>query len=143
MGLFSKVASFLKREAKDIGEAADDLKDTLDAELTKREQELQMSPSEKIQAIQQDAQATDDRIDSIVERAAAAPPPPAGGPVVEPAAAAPPPEETPGVEPESTDAGQQPTDPSLPNITHIVLPDGRVKSGDDVEPPPPPPPDVS
>ena len=43
MGFFNKVGSFLKREAKDLGDAAEDVKKKLDDELTRREDELKMT----------------------------------------------------------------------------------------------------
>ena len=108
MGIFDKVGSFLKREAKDLGDAAEGVKDKLDEELTKREQELKMTPSEKIAALQQEAMASDARIDSIVDKAA-------NRGVMADAVA---------------EVGEISAEAQLPTITHIVLPDGRVKSGD-------------
>ena len=93
MGLFD----FLKREAKDLGEAAEAARSKFDEELSERERELNMTPSEKIAALQQKAEATDAKFDQIANKADG-------------------------------------TDPALPNITHIVLPDGQVKSGADVTP---------
>ena len=93
MGLFD----FLKREAKDLGEAAEAARSKFDEELSERERELNMTPSEKIAALQQKAEATDAKFDQIAKKADG-------------------------------------TDPALPNITHIVLPDGQVKSGANVAP---------
>jgi len=69
MGFLDKVGSFLKREAKDIGEAAEGVKDSFDKELTKREAELKMTPSEKIAALQRQAAETDAKFDSILDKA--------------------------------------------------------------------------
>lgn len=115
MGLFKKVTSFLRREAEDVGDAADDLKDRFDEGLAKREAELEMTPSEKIEAIQEQADATDSRFDEILEKAEAQ------GHLVE------------------AEAEVAAAEPVLPNITHIVLPDGRVKSGDEIDDRPVPP----
>jgi hypothetical protein len=110
MGIFGKVGSFLKREAKDLGDGAEDVKDKLDQELTKREQDLKMTPSEKIAALQQQASATDDKLETIADKAAV------HGAMANAVA----------------EVGAVSADAALPNITHIVLSDGRVKSGNDV-----------
>ena len=110
MGLFDKVGSFLKREAKDLGDAAEGAKDRLDSELSKREQELQMTPSEKIAALQQQASVTDAQLDAIADKTT-------GRDALADAVA---------------EVGAISADASLPNITHIVLPDGRVRSGNDI-----------
>jgi len=93
---------FLKREAKDLGDAAEKAKDRFDQELTKREQELEMTPSEKIAAIQRQAEGSDAKVNAILDKAGAQ------GAMAD------------GV----AEVG------SLPNVTHIVLPDGQVKSGE-------------
>ena len=113
MGIFDKVGSFLKREADDLGDAAEGVEDKFDQELTKRETELEMTPSEKIAALQQEAAASDARIDAIVNKAADR------GAMADAVA----------------EVGEISPDVQLPTVTHIVLPDGRVKSGDDVSPP--------
>jgi len=90
MGLFD----FLKKEADDLGDVAESARKKFDEELTRRENELNMTPSEKIAALQRQAESSDARFDEIASKAA------------------------------GQNAGE------LPNITHIVLPDGQVKSGD-------------
>lgn len=110
MGLFDKVGSFFRREAKDFGDAAEVVKDKLDHELSKREHQLEMTPAEKITALQQQASANDERFDQIAEKAA-------GRRALADAVA---------------EVGELANDASLPNISHIVLPDGRVRSGNDV-----------
>lgn len=72
MSFLDKVGSILKREAKDLGEVAEDARDKFDAELSKREAELAMTPSERIKALQAQASTTDSKIDSIMEKAGAA-----------------------------------------------------------------------
>jgi len=111
MGIFDKVGSFIRREAKDLGDAADGVKDKFDQELTKREQELEMTPSEKIAALQQQAAASDANFDAIADKAT--------GRTANADAVA--------------EVGDLPADVSLPNVTHIVLPDGRVKSGASID----------
>ena len=70
-----------------------------------------MTPAEKIAALQQQASANDERFDQIADKAA-------GRRALADAVA---------------EVGELPNDPSLPNISHIVLPDGRVRSGSDVD----------
>jgi ElaB/YqjD/DUF883 family membrane-anchored ribosome-binding protein len=111
MGFFDKVGSFFKREAKDLGDAAEDIKATFDQELTKREKQLEMTPSEKIAALQQQASATDARFDAIAGKASGL------GALADAVA----------------EVGHPPVDASVPSVTHIVLPDGRVRSGSHIE----------
>ena len=70
-----------------------------------------MTPAEKIAALQQQASANDERFDQIADKAA-------GRRALADAVA---------------EVGELPNDASLPNISHIVLPDGRVRSGSDVD----------
>lgn len=111
MGFFDKVGSLFKREAKDLGDAVEGVKNTFAQELTKREHELEMTPSQKIAALQQQAATTDARFDAISDKAS-------GKGALADAVA---------------EVGQLPVDVSLPNITHILLPDGRVRSGNDLD----------
>ena len=111
MGLFNKVGSFFRREAKDLSDAAEDVKDKFDHELSKREHQLEMTPAEKIEALQQQASANDERFDQIADKAA----------------------DRRALADAVSEVGELPNDPSLPNISHIVLPDGRVRSGSDVD----------
>lgn len=102
MGFLDKLGSFLKREAKDIGEAAEGVKDKLDEELTKREEELAMTPSEKIAALQEKATLGDDKLDRIADKAL-------GREAMAEAVA---------------EVGDVSSETELPNVTHIVLADG-------------------
>lgn len=113
MGLFDKVGAFIKREADDIGEVAERARDRIDDALTEREEELEMTPSEKLRALQRKARQTDERFDEIVDKAEAR----AAGTEAEADAAPPAP----------VDLGED-----APNVTHIVLADGSVRSGDDI-----------
>lgn len=110
MGLFDKVSGFVKREAEDIGEVADRARDRLDKELAEREAELEMTPSEKLRALQRQARQNSDRVDEIMEKAGAA----------EAAAQA---------EAEVHEAA----DLEPPLVTQIVLADGSVHTGDEVD----------
>lgn len=112
MGFFDKVSGFVKREAEDIGEVAERARDRLDQELAEREAELEMTPAEKLRALQRKARQTDDRVDEIMEKAGAS------------TAAA---DATAEVQAQANPA----TDLEPPSVTQIVLPDGSVRSGDD------------
>lgn len=68
MGVFDKVKAFLKSEGEDLKDGLDSVKDKMDAELTKREQELAASPSERIEMMQDDMAATDQRFDAISDK---------------------------------------------------------------------------
>lgn len=97
MGMLDKFTRFLKGEASDIGEAADQLKDRFDEELTRREAELAKTPSEKIDDLKAKASETDDEFDRILAKADAAWAPdgadedaePTDGRVADPATASP------------------------------------------------------
>ncbi len=65
MSFWDKVKSFLASEAKDVKEGIDALRDKLDAELTKRERELEASPSERIDMLEEEMDATDSVFDRI------------------------------------------------------------------------------
>jgi hypothetical protein len=112
MGLFDKVSGFVKREAEDIGEVAERARDRLDQELAEREAELEMTPAEKLRALQRKARQTDDRVDEIMEKAGASTADAEAEAEVQARAAA--------------AADREP-----PNVTQIVLADGSVRSGDD------------
>lgn len=115
MGLFDKVSGFVKREAEDIGEAAERVRDRLDEELTEREEELEMTPAEKLRALQRKARQTDERVDKIMEKA--------GASAATTDAAA-----------EVADATAPPVIREPPSVTQIVLADGSIRSGDDPTP---------
>lgn len=112
MGLFDKVSGFVKREAEDIGEVAERARDRLDQELSEREAELEMTPAEKLRALQRKARQNDDRVDEIMEKA--------GVSTAEADAAA---------EVQARAAAAADLEP--PSVTQIVLADGSVRSGDD------------
>jgi len=113
MGFLDKVGSFLKREAADLGDAADGVKDKFEQELSKREQELKMSPSEKIAALQAQASGTDSKLDAIADKAL-------GREALADAA---------------TEVSEIPATTGLPNVTHVVSAndqaDGQLLSTDD------------
>lgn len=70
MGFFDSVRTWLGREATEIKSSVDALEHRLDADLTRRERELNASPGEKLEMIQSDTSADDalaaiqDKIDS-------------------------------------------------------------------------------
>jgi|GEM_PF-1151673 len=110
MGFLDKVGSFVKREVKDLGEVAKSAKDKFDQGLAKREQELKMTPSEKIASLQQQAATTDATLDAIADRAT----------------------DRNEVADAVDEVGDIDSDDDLPSVTHIVLPDGRVGSDGEV-----------
>lgn len=65
MSFWDKVKAFLASEAKDVKEGIDAVRDKLDAELTKRERELEASPSERIEMMKEEMDATDNVFDRI------------------------------------------------------------------------------
>jgi len=69
MGFLDKVTSFLKSEAKDIGEMAESAKDKFDEGLTAREEALEQTPADKIRDIQENAKAQDAEFDRILTKA--------------------------------------------------------------------------
>ena len=71
MGLFDKVGSFLRREATDIEAAVDRVKERVDEELTEREAEFDLTPAERLRALQRKGRATDERMERIAEKVAA------------------------------------------------------------------------
>lgn len=66
---WNRVVKFFGREAKEVGEILDSAKDKLDDELTRRERELEMTPSEKIEAITQAGDVQDENFERIIEKA--------------------------------------------------------------------------
>ena len=54
MSFWDSVKTFLSREAADVKEGIDGLKDRLDAELTRRQEELDATPSERLDMILED-----------------------------------------------------------------------------------------
>ncbi len=62
---WESVKSFLHREVADLAAGVDTVRDKLDAELTKREQELEATPSERIAMLQSEMSQTDDVFDRL------------------------------------------------------------------------------
>lgn len=65
MGFLDKVTSFLKREAKDVGEGLGKARDKFDTELAKKEREIAATPAERMEMLQDQAAETDARFDEI------------------------------------------------------------------------------
>lgn len=65
MSFWDKVKAFLAGEVKDVKEGVDALRDKLDAELTKRERELEASPSERIEMLKEEMDATGSEFERI------------------------------------------------------------------------------
>lgn len=68
MSLWDDVKTFFRREAADVKEGLDDLRDKLDAELTKREEELAASPSERLDMIKEDIESSGDIFGDIEDK---------------------------------------------------------------------------
>ncbi len=68
MTFWDSVKAFLRREAADIQEGISDLKDKLDAELTRRETELEATPSERLDMIREDIEAEGSPLDAIEDK---------------------------------------------------------------------------
>lgn len=62
MGLWDSVKAFFRRETADVAEGLSSLRDKLDEELTRRERELEATPSERMEMIQDELDAADDRL---------------------------------------------------------------------------------
>ena len=65
MALWDSIKGFLKREAADVKDGFEDLRDKFDAELTCREDELAATPSERLDMIKEDIEADGDVFDRI------------------------------------------------------------------------------
>jgi hypothetical protein len=65
MTLWDTLKSFFAREASDVKEGLDGLRDKLDAELTKREREMEASPSERIEMLEGEMGETESVLDRI------------------------------------------------------------------------------
>ncbi len=75
MGLLDSVTRWFRREAADVKASVDALEDRLDADLTRRERELDADPEERMRMIQEET-ASDDlladvqaKIDGVQARA--------------------------------------------------------------------------
>jgi ElaB/YqjD/DUF883 family membrane-anchored ribosome-binding protein len=62
MGTWDTIKSILRREAADVREGMSKLRDKLDNELTKRESELEATPTERMDMIQDKIDTADDRL---------------------------------------------------------------------------------
>lgn len=67
MGFLDTVTSWLKREAADVKESVDALEERLDADLSRRERELEATPEERIEMIQADT-GVDDALAEIQDK---------------------------------------------------------------------------
>ena len=68
MTFWDSVKAFLRREAADVQEGISDLKDRLDAELTRREAELEASPSERLDMIREDIESGGSPLDAVEDK---------------------------------------------------------------------------
>ncbi|MDH3498581.1 MAG: hypothetical protein OEM97_00525 [Acidimicrobiia bacterium] len=69
MSLWDTLKSLIAREAADVKEGLDGLRDKLDAELTKKEREMEASPAERIEMLQDDMSTENvfDRIEADID----------------------------------------------------------------------------
>lgn len=65
MGFWDSVKAFFQREAGDVKEGLGGLKDKLDSELTRREAELEATPSERLDMIREDIESSGSALDDI------------------------------------------------------------------------------
>lgn len=68
MALWDSVRAFFKREATDVREGFGNLRDKLDAELTRRETELEATPSERLDMIREDIESDGSVFDEIEDK---------------------------------------------------------------------------
>ncbi|MCP3976327.1 MAG: hypothetical protein GY720_17725 [bacterium] len=61
MSWWDRIAAILKREAADAKEGLSKAKAALDAELERKQRELDAEPHERIEMLQEDIEAADDR----------------------------------------------------------------------------------
>lgn len=69
VGLFDSLKRALRREAADVKEAAGDLSDRLDADLTRRERDLQATPEERLQQVIGEIETSESDFDALRRRA--------------------------------------------------------------------------
>ena len=65
MSFWKSLKEVFKREAADVQEGLSSVRDKLDDELAKRERELEASPSERIETIQSEIEASSSRMDEL------------------------------------------------------------------------------
>ena len=65
MSLWDSVKSFFQREAADVVEGLEGLKDKLDVELTRREAQLEATPAERLDMIRDDIESSGSPLDDI------------------------------------------------------------------------------
>ncbi len=67
MGFLDAVTSWFRREAQDVKDSVDRLEDRVDADLSRRERELDATPEERMEMIQEET-AADDALAEIQSR---------------------------------------------------------------------------
>ncbi len=65
MSLWKSLKKIFKKEAADVQEGLSSLRDKLDDELSRREREMEASPSERIEMIQGEVDATGSRMEEL------------------------------------------------------------------------------
>lgn len=67
MGFLDTFTNWFKREARDVKDSVDQLEDRLDADLTRKERELNATPEERMEMIQAET-SSDDAFAAIQDR---------------------------------------------------------------------------
>jgi hypothetical protein len=68
MSWWNRIMSFLRREAADVKEGLEQVGETLDAELARKERELAASPEERIDMILEEQAVEDQRFEDLTDR---------------------------------------------------------------------------
>ncbi len=68
MGFLDSVTNWFKKEAAEVKQSADKLEAKLDADLTRKERELNASPEEKMELLQDRIEAEDDAFAAVQDK---------------------------------------------------------------------------
>lgn len=68
MSLWDRIVSIFKSEAADVKEGMSKAGDALNAELDRKQRELDAEPHERIDMLLEDAEAADERFDELEQR---------------------------------------------------------------------------
>jgi ElaB/YqjD/DUF883 family membrane-anchored ribosome-binding protein len=78
MSAIDRLRSWLKRESADAKESWGDLRNRADAELSRKEAQLQETPEQRLERLQHDVRQNDEDFDELRRRIAGTGPPAAG-----------------------------------------------------------------
>jgi hypothetical protein len=68
MGMWDSLKAWMKRESADLKDAAGDLEQQLDADLTRREQQLNESPAEAMERLQAEIAGNDSALSELGDK---------------------------------------------------------------------------